>query len=196
MVSHAPAPRVLTLAAVAGLHAVALLWLLAETRRQHLRVEPESQPMLVVLLQALEPRPATGGTRRRTPALRRRIAGEAQAHPQPSTAITAPPSVGIDWATEASSAAERLLERDEKRRRQANAFSPPPSAMFAPPAAKLHELPWQPPVEPVGGGAIAIHLGDQCALVLLVIIPLVGCTLDKMPARGDLFDHMHEHDRP
>jgi hypothetical protein len=42
--------------------------------------------------------------------------------------------------------------------------------------------------------ATIIHLGDQCALVLFVVVPMVGCTLDKVPARGDLFDHMRDHD--
>ncbi|HLY53142.1 MAG TPA: hypothetical protein VKQ31_09045 [Steroidobacteraceae bacterium] len=195
MLSRVAAPRVVTLAAVAGLHAGALLWLLAETRTQHMRAEPQTQPILVVLLQALEHRPAAGGGMKpRAPSPHRRVAGGLEMPPEPSRAITSALSLSIDWAAEASSAAERLLKRNERSRQQARAFAPAPSAMFAPPGARPPELPWQPRVEPAGGGAIALHLGDQCALVVLVIIPMVGCTLDKMPARGDLFDHMHDRD--
>lgn len=197
MVSRVAAARVMTLAAVAGLHAAALLWLLAETRTQRIRSGPESAPILNVLLRTFEPRPAAGEMERR-PARSRRTRGAARPEfrPQPSTAITSPPSISTDWAAEASWAAERLVESNEKSRRQANALAPAPSAMFAPPPATQREFPWQlNQVEIVEGVATVIHRGDRCGLVLFLIVPVAGgCTLDKMPARGDLFDHMHDHD--
>lgn len=64
---------------------------------------------------------------------------------------------------------------------------------------KRHEFQWNYAsthrVEAVGGLATVIHLNDQCAIVLFVIIPFAGgCALEKPPARGDLFEHMHDPD--
>lgn len=49
-------------------------------------------------------------------------------------------------------------------------------------------------VEPVPGLGTIIHLNDQCAIFLFVIIPMAGCALEKPPARADLFEHMHDPD--
>jgi hypothetical protein len=47
----------------------------------------------------------------------------------------------------------------------------------------------------VGGLATVIHLNDQCAIALFLIIPFAGgCAPEKPPARGDLFEHMHDPD--
>jgi len=51
-------------------------------------------------------------------------------------------------------------------------------------------------VEPVAGLGTVIHLNDQCAILLFVIIPMVGCALEKAPVRGDLFEHMHDDPEP
>ncbi|HYM41937.1 MAG TPA: hypothetical protein VET46_04125 [Steroidobacteraceae bacterium] len=196
MGSRVAAPRVMTLAAVAGLHAGALLWLLTETRTQRILTEPEGAPILAVLLRALEPR-SSAEEPRRAHSTRARAAVSPAVHPPPtSTAISDSPSVSIDWAAEASSAADRVVEDQEKSRRQAHAFAPAPNGMFARPRAGPREFAWQPnKVEIVQGIATVIRLGDRCGLVLFVIVPVAGgCSLDKLPARGDLFDHMHEHD--
>ncbi|HLJ38726.1 MAG TPA: hypothetical protein VKT54_10000 [Steroidobacteraceae bacterium] len=193
MVSRIAAPRVVTLAAVAGLHAGALLWLLSATSAQRVRPELESPSAQVLFLQPLEPQTSAHAMERRTRLLRKRVTVEPETRPQPSTAITPPAGVSIDWAAEASSAAERLIESNEKIRRQLNALASAPSAMFPAPRGPHREFPWQKRVE-IEGGALVVPLGDRCVLVLLLIFPMGGCTLDKMPARGDLFDHMHEHD--
>jgi hypothetical protein len=47
----------------------------------------------------------------------------------------------------------------------------------------------------MGGLATAINLNDRCGIVLFLIIPFAGgCALEKPPARGDLFEHMHDPD--
>lgn len=198
MGTRAVAPRVMTLAAVAGLHAGALLWLLTEMRTQRIPAESRGSPSLVVLLHSLEPRLSAGASeRRRVHSPRMRAAGPPETQPPvSSTAISGSPSVSIDWATEASAAAGRLVDENEKSRRQAKVFAPVESPMFASPRVRHSDFPWQPnKVEIVQGVATMIHLGDRCGLVLFLIVPVAGgCALDKMPARGDLFDHMHDHD--
>jgi hypothetical protein len=46
-------------------------------------------------------------------------------------------------------------------------------------------------VENIEGGGILIHISDRCVLVLFPL-PFGGCSIGKIPARGDLLDHMHE----
>jgi hypothetical protein len=193
MVSRVAAPRVVTLAAVASLHAGALLWLLTETRAQRVRPEPESPSVQFFFLESPEPRSSAHAMERRTRLPRKRVPVESEMRPRPSAAITPATGVSIDSAAEAGSAAERLIDRNEKAQRQANALAPAPSAMFSAPRGPHRGFPWQKRVE-IKEGALVVPLGDRCVLVLLLIIPMAGCSLDKMPARGDLFDHMHEHD--
>jgi hypothetical protein len=47
-------------------------------------------------------------------------------------------------------------------------------------------------VEPLDGGGTVINLTDECRLIVIVLVPLPTCDLEKMPARGDLFEHMHD----
>lgn len=47
-------------------------------------------------------------------------------------------------------------------------------------------------VEALPGGVTVINLNDHCAIAFLWVLPMFGCSLGKIPARGDLFDHMHE----
>jgi len=49
-------------------------------------------------------------------------------------------------------------------------------------------------VEPVPGLGTIIHLSDECAIFVFVIIPMAACALEKPPVRGDLFKHMHDPD--
>ena len=46
-------------------------------------------------------------------------------------------------------------------------------------------------VESIEGGGIAIHMNDHCVL-LVFPLPFVGCGIGKIPARGDLFEHLHD----
>jgi hypothetical protein len=46
-------------------------------------------------------------------------------------------------------------------------------------------------IEPIEGGGLLIRLSDNCVLVLIPL-PLGGCSIGKTPVRGDLFDHMRD----
>ena len=200
MSSRAASPRVLAFAAVAAAHAGALLMLLAETRSRLVRREAEASPLLVMLSQPRERQTSTApagplahpsASRHRPPA-----AAEPEA---PAPAIPSAPGAAIDWAAEATAAASRQIETDEQRARQARALGPKPNAMFAWAPRRVPGIPWDYAathrVQPIGGLTTAIHLNDECGIVLFLIIPFAGgCALEKPPVRGDLFQHMHDPD--
>lgn len=201
MQTRAAAPRVLVLAAVAAGHAGALLALLALSRT-HVVPAAHEEPWILVMLPPTEVRPA------RPPALEHPLGPTPSMVPaqsgasrpsQPSeVAVT---STSIDWKAEAAREADRVVERNEQRARQARALSPAPSAAFAPAGPGAPEFGWDYAathrVQAVGGGATVIHLGDRCALALWLVIPMgFGCALGRVPARGDLFEHLHDQGEP
>jgi len=197
MSSRAASPRVPVLAAVVAAHAGALLVLLAETRTRLVRGEAQASPLIVMLLEpsARPPAAASTGTAARPPVFRYNPPAEAEATLPPVTPTA--PGTAIDWAAEATGSAARQIEADEQRARQARALAPKPSPMFVA-RPRRHEFQWNYArthrVEAVPGLGTVIHLNDQCAIVLFVIIPMVGCALEKPPVRGDLFEHMHDPD--
>ena len=199
MSSGAASPRVLVLAAVVAAHAGALLVLLAETRTRLVRGESAASPLLVMLFEAHEPQAlaASAGRAPSLPASRYRPAAAAGTD-APAPAMPAAAGGAIDWAAEATAAAARQIEADEQRIRQPLAPAPKASPMFAT-RPKRPEFRWSHAsthrVEPVPGLGTIIHLSDECAIFLFVIIPIAGgCALEKTPARGDLFEHMHDPD--
>jgi hypothetical protein len=197
MSSRAASPRVLVFAAVVAAHAGALLTLLAETRTRLVRGEAEASPLIVMLFQPRERQaPAVSlPSASRSPASRHPPAAVQVEAPAPG--LPAAPGAVTDWAAEATAAAARQIEADEQRARQARALTRRPSPMFAA-RPKPPEFHWDHAsthrVEPVPGLGTIIHLNDQCAIFLFVIIPMAGCALEKPPARGDLFEHMHDPD--
>src|SRR5262249_39093121 len=173
--SRAASPRVLILLGIVAVHAGVVGLLLAETRARHLRGEVESTPLIVFLFEP-RTRPAAPLLRRaRQPVLRNSpaVASEAEA---PAPAV-APPSRGtaIDWSAEATGAATRQVEADERRARQAHALTPEASPMFAT-RTRRPGFHWNYPLthraEPVPLGT-AIHLNDKCAIEVFVIIPML-----------------------
>lgn len=108
----------------------------------------------------------------------------------------------IDWERERDQAAQRELAVEDAARDRASmpthldgisseivsALRPPP-----PPPPKFD---WAPPRVVVRyGTGIFVRLNDHCTLVITVMV-LVGCTLDKIPVRGDLFAHMYDDQTP
>jgi hypothetical protein len=199
MASRAASPRVLLLATVVAAHAGVLLVLLTETRTRAVRGEPEASALIVMLLEPRE-RETRVEPRRpeaRSPASRPGPAAAAEA------ALAAPaaepaPGAAIDWTGEAALSAARQIEADEHHGRQRRALAVEASPVFAarPQRPGFH---WSYAathrVEAVGGLATVIHLNDQCAIALFLIIPFAGgCALEKPPPRGDLFEHMHDPD--
>jgi hypothetical protein len=198
MSARAASPRVLVLAGVAALHALALLLLVTGTRARLVPGMTDVAPLIVTLLEPhLRPRPAA--SRRLPRALSPRISPPA---PPPSAAPPVPtrPDAGtaIDWAAEATASANDQLAADALHARQASALAPPKSALFAA-QAKRHGFQWDYArthrVEGLPGLATVIHLGDRCAIAFFLIIPFAGgCALGKPEVRGDLFDHMHDRE--
>jgi hypothetical protein len=102
----------------------------------------------------------------------------------------APTSPTIDWQQETRTAAARLAESLETERRLKGKFAPDPRFARRTPQpefgwdrSKTHRI------ESLPEGGTVIHLNDRCALVLSgFLFPI--CKLGKIPARGDLFEHM------
>src|SRR6185369_1199687 len=99
-----------------------------------------------------------------------------------------PTSPSIDWQQETRTAAARMAESlDAERRRKRTAdprfARPTPRPEFGWDKSKTHR------VESLPQGGTVIHLNDRCTLVLSALF-LPVCKLGKIPARGDLFEHM------
>jgi len=198
MSARAASPRVLVLAGVAALHALALLLLVTGMRARLVPGMTDVAPLIVTLLEPHE-RPRIAASKRLPRSLSPRIsapappAGKAPAVPPRPDAGTA-----IDWAAEATASANDQLAADALHARQAGALAPPKSALFAA-QAKRHGFQWDYArthrVEGIPGLATVVHLGDRCAVAFFLIIPFAGgCALEKPEVRGDLFDHMHDRE--
>jgi hypothetical protein len=202
MVGHRVASRLPLLAVVVGAHLLALLALLVLTRTQLAR-RVEETPLIVVLL-APGAAAGAGGT----PSRQRAVAPASGARAAPPERTAVPPatpapltgSPATDWVAEGRAAAQRQIDEDERARRQVAAFGPRRSDAFASPKHKS-EFHWDYArthrVEPLPGGiGVALNVNDHCAVVLFWLIPMAGCTIGEIPARGDLFDHMRDPPEP
>ena len=198
MGAYSVARRLCVLVLVAAAHLTALLLVATLTRSERLNLSAQADALLVVLLAPEQP-----PVPQRTPRQPLRVASSSRNPPvttvpptgnAPATA-TATDAITIDWAAEATRAARVQAETDEQARRRAAALATPHDPAFnpAPHPPKFH---WDPVgtnrVVQLEGGGTLIRLNDNCALVIYVLIPLAGCTLGKIPARGDLFEHMRD----
>ena len=196
MRARAAARRLPAFALVVVAHGAALIVFVMLTRTQLVHAPPEANPILVVFVpESLSPQS------QRPPSK----AARAWAHSKPVATPTdttpvqppgpAPGSTAIDWAAAAQGAAAREAARDDEERRRAMAQRPRPSPALAPPVHRP-EFHWDHArthrVEPLAGGGSLLNLNDNCVLVVIGMIPFPTCKLGKLPARGDLFDHMHE----
>ena len=123
----------------------------------------------------------------------------APANPAPepeSSSISPMPSP--DWRTEAQIAANDAIAAEERKRRTPSPLQPhdfsgvkPGSTDDSKPKfgwyqAGIHR------VEGTPGQALVVHINDRCAVAILFIFPFPMCKVGKMPARGDLLDHMKD----
>jgi hypothetical protein len=108
------------------------------------------------------------------------------------------PPAPIDWNSEAGLAIKQQAEL---------AMATPPRALdkhgagadfnggLGPDRQENPEFGWDHshihPVESLEGGGILIHVNDRC-VVVLIPFPFGFCGIGKIPARGDLLDHMHD----
>jgi hypothetical protein len=197
MASHAASPRVLLLATVVAVHAGALLVLLTETRTRAVRGEPEASALIVMVLEPREREPRVAPRRPEAHSAAYRLGPAAAAEAAGAAPAAAPaPGAAIDWTREAARSAARQIDADEQRGHQRRALAVEASPVFAA-RPQRPGFPWNYAathrVEAVGGLATVIHLNDQCAIALFLIIPFAGgCALEKPPPRGDLFEHMKD----
>lgn len=118
--------------------------------------------------------------------------------PTPAPPAADTPPAPIDWNAEAERAIKQHAEL---------AMATPPRALdkhgagadfnggLGPDREKKPEFGWDRThtqrIEPIEGGGMLIRLSDHCVLIVFPL-PFVGCGIGKIPARGDLFDHMHD----
>jgi hypothetical protein len=190
MASSIAASRLPALAMVAAAHALALALLLELTRTHPAGRSSEEALTLVDLPPAARPpspplpvATSAGAAPRETPAPEHRV-------PTPDSG-----PASIDWAVEGAEAAARVA-RGEDQPGPRTFGMPPASPMFAPAPPRKPGLAWNHArshrVEALPGGVTVFNRNDHCAVALLWVVPFFGCTLGKIPPRGDLFDHMRE----
>src|SRR5882757_394832 len=109
--------------------------------------------------------------------------------------ITATPAP--DWRAEAQIAANNVLEAERRKREQPSVLAPhdfsgvtPGSTDTSKPEfgwshAATHRIEAKP-------GALVVNINDRCAIALVFIFPFPMCKIGRMPANGNLFEHMHE----
>jgi hypothetical protein len=188
--------RAAALIFVLAAHLMALLLLVTFTRSRSMPAEDLPPPVWILRLPP-QTQPNTE-THTDSPFRARRSPGTQTPSSVPKLAQPAPPPSNpseIDWAEEARSTAIQEVQREEQERRRSEALAPPKSALFGPKAAPAPSFHWYRAntrrFEPLRNGGMLINLSDNCALIIFPF-PLLGCTLEKVPARGDLFDHMRD----
>ena len=197
MASSIAASRLPALAVVVAAHALALALLLELMRTHPAGRSAEEVLTLLVLLPAARPQSprlpissSPGAARKRATAR----PGETRA-PEPRVPVPDSGPAAIDWAAEGAEAAARVA-RGEDQPRPRTFGMPPASPMFAAAPARRPGLAWNHArthrVEALPGGVTVFNLNDHCAVALVWVVPFFGCTLDKIPPRGDLLDHMRE----
>jgi hypothetical protein len=140
--------------------------------------------------------PTASPLRRRPEGRRPRAAPHEAALPAAITAPITPPQAAmpvaharVDWR-QAMRDEARAQPRSPARRLQFGFPQSPPAGPPAPPAfgwdyAHTHRLVALP------AGGMLINVTDRCALVFYgFLIPV--CKIGKMPANGQLFEHLHE----
>jgi len=194
MTVHRAARRLPALACALLAHVLVISALFTLTRRHELPRTGETESLTWLLLPGAVTRPAAprvapAGSNR-APVEPRLRQGPA---PQPPAGSSAP---APDWSAHAAVAAEQEAGAIERGRGQSRALAPPASALTRPPVPHAPPFHWDRAhtqrVEPLATGGTLLHLNERCALVLYFVIPLAGCALGEIPARGDLFDHMRD----
>jgi len=118
--------------------------------------------------------------------------------PAPAPPAADRPPAPIDWNSEV----ERAIKQHDEL-----AMATPPRALdkhgagadfnggLGPDREGKPEFGWDRShthrVESLEGGGLLIHINDRC-IVVLIPFPLPFCGIGKIPARGDLLDHMHD----
>ena len=192
-----PTPRLPVFACVLLAHFFTLLALGTLTRR-HEPLRADAESLRVLLL------PGTVGTPvvpPPSPAYAPQRPAAAQAVPgRAPTPETAPRLPAPDWSAAVARATQEEVAAIELERRQSQALAPPVNRLAARSNGRAPTFHWNKArtqrIEPLATAGTLLHLNDRCALVLFFVIPMAGCALGEIPARGDLFDHMHDATAP
>jgi hypothetical protein len=122
--------------------------------------------------------------------------------PQPqSTAISPPPPAARDWRNELEIAANNQLAREDPAHQQPSPLAPHDFSAVKPGSTdeSKHEFGWDYAathrVEELPTGGLLFNINDRCVIVW-AILPLVGCRIGKITARGDLFNHLKDAPEP
>jgi hypothetical protein len=190
----ATSARATVAVAIAIAHAV-VLWLFVVHRHAQRARDSGAAPSILVLI----PLPA-----RVEPVRAAAAAAAAAERREPGAAVSPRPPAPLsestaitDWALAAESAAHRSLAASQERERQLAALAPKasPEVDLSPPPKSPPQFGWDRSVvnriEPLEGGGTYVHLNQRCGIVLSGFIFPV-CTLGKIRARGDLFEHMDD----
>ena len=118
--------------------------------------------------------------------------------PEPASQST--PTPKIDWANAVQQAIADELAAQSTEQRKAQGFtSPNPALPTSPEIRAKPEFGWQRwrlhRIEAMSQGGFVVHLSERCVLVVSVLL-LPACKIGKIPARGDLFEHMDDAPEP
>lgn len=186
--------RLLALSMVLGVHLI-IVWFLVSAPR--LLIKTKSESLQLVWIKRVMPETA----RERDPKTQNATNVASQHHASRSPALSTAVPTGVeednaihpapDWSEELKLAAKDSLAKELAQKQHESDFS----HAFPSQPKKAQEFAWNYAathrVEAIPEGGILIHLGDHCVLVLIPL-PLVGCSIGKIPVNGDLFEHMHE----
>jgi hypothetical protein len=124
------------------------------------------------------------------------------APPQPETEAISPPAAAApDWPHELEIAANNQLQSAARQRSQPSPLAPHDFSKVKPGSTddSRPEFGWSHSathrVEELPSGGLLINLNDRCAIAW-VIFPFPVCRIGKIPARGDLFDHLKDTPQP
>ncbi len=183
--------RIVVLAVIGAGHAALYFAIPAPGDVRGRPASPESLTLvflpLPVLPPACRPTPQSRvGARRSVPP----VPSSPPLIPPPASVVTGTPPL-TDWDREAERVARAAVAPIPRR-----PFGMPGSSADAP--APTPEFGWSHAmthrVESLPSGGFVYNLSERCSIVVLYL-PLPVCHFGKPPARGDLFDHLHDAPR-
>jgi hypothetical protein len=118
--------------------------------------------------------------------------------PMPTQPSAVKPAAPIDWNAEAALAVEqqaRLAMSSRPRALDKHGAGADLNGGLGPDREGKPEFGWDRShtqrVESLEGGGILIHVNERC-VVVLIPFPFPFCGIGKIPARGDLLDHIRD----
>jgi hypothetical protein len=188
-----PFRKYVVLAVLIGVHAL-FIELLFRNSRRPAKLPEADEPRALLYLYEFPPSIAKPASERR--ALRRSIAPrprDAVSHAITSPEEPPPKPAAIDWYAEAEQVARTTII--ESAELKPSAFGEQPKSPFKKRKPRKPNVEWEPEPKKAGfmGPLPYVRLGKRC----LVIPPLFGCKLGKLPApNGASLEDIRDPDRP